>query len=129
MRYLLFILALTNFGCFANTIDMEDAIEIAEKFIKENGYTNATKASFANPLVLESIERTSDRDALLKQRFNSLKSKALGAKKNHESWLVAFDYAEFEAKKLCRVVVLNLDGSEPYIEHQSGYRSYFLSKE
>jgi hypothetical protein len=129
MRYLFLTLMLLSFNSFGEILDIKSAIKIAERFVLENGYTDTINIKFQEPLILESIERTSNRKELLNQRFNQLQRKALGAKLSEQSWFIAFDYSVFEAKKLCRVVILKLDGSEPYMAHQSGYRKYFLSTE
>jgi len=118
-----------SFSCFAETLTMNDAIKIAERFIVENGYTEAININFKDPLELESMEFTSEREKLLKYRFGQLRSKAIGAKKTSESWHIAFDFSEFESKEICRVVILKLDGSLPHMAHQSGSRSYFLGFE
>lgn len=127
--YLLILLFFSSFNLFAKELNRIEAIALAERFILENGYTNAKAVELKSTLALESIELSDDKAELIKRRFNSLNRKAIGAKKDHESWSVAFDYARIKSDKLCRVVVFRLDGSDIFMAHQSGLKHFFVAKE
>ena len=129
MRFTMLILMFFNFHCFAKQLDIAEATILAERFVLENGYTNETNLKFDKPLSLESIEQSSDKNELLKLRFNKLEKQSLAAIKDKESWIVAFDYVDSQPRKFCRLVIVKLDGSEVHIAHQTGKRSYFLNIE
>ena len=68
---------------------------------------------------------------MLGQRHNTLRPKAIGAKRGRrgdkDGWSIAFDYATAVrgGRDSCRVVTMNSDGSNIRIEHVDGIRSYF----
>ncbi len=116
----------------AQVLSKESVVELAEKFIAENGYTDLPRESAKASLDRESLEWTSDRESMLQQRANTLKPKAIGAKKgrrgNKSGWSVAFDYAASSPTnpETCRVVTMNEDGSDTRVEHVDGIRRVFV---
>ena len=127
-----FFMALACFCAHAaESITMQAAVEIAEQFVAKNGYTNAPESDIKDVLDNESIERTADRRDRMKLRFNTILSKAIGAKKGRrnssEGWSIAFDYtSENGSSNNCRVVTMNSAGNDIRIEHVDGIRSYFI---
>jgi hypothetical protein len=105
-------------------ISSERAVEIAERFVRENGYTDAPDSAIRSQLDLESIEWTNDRTELLKARRNTLQPKAIGVKATDGGWGVAFDYVSHPGS--CRVVTMEKDGSQIRMKHQDGIREYWL---
>src|SRR5262245_59655886 len=59
-----------------------EAIQAAEKFIADNGYTDLPPIADKTKLAYESVEWASDSDELLKQRHNTLERKAYGLRNN-----------------------------------------------
>ena len=112
-------------------LTMEAAVAIAETFVAENGYTNLPESGLKKVLVSERIERKSDRQAQVAQRFNSLLPVAIGARhgRRNESagWSVAFDYSSKPGNPAaCRVVTMAANGSDIRVEHVDGFRQYFV---
>jgi hypothetical protein len=105
------------------------AIKMAELFVLQNGYTDAPANEIKKKLDHESIEYANDREDLLQQRFNTLNRKAIGVRKGKfgkPDWSVAFDYVDTKLKDTCRVVTMDIDGSNIRVEHKEGIRSYFV---
>ena len=115
---------------YAGEITKKKAIETAEVFILQNGYTDAPFDKIKDNLDFESIEFHRNREDMLKFRFNTLKRKAIGVKRvqkgDRTRWSVAFDYVEEDTPDICRVVTMNPDGSGIRVEHVDGIRSYFV---
>ncbi len=98
------------------------AIEFAEKFIAQNGYTDLPPDK--ENLAHESIEWESNLDEMLKMRHDSLERKAFGIsrgrKGNSVGWTVVFKYksaSDRATSKNGRAVTMNLDGSKARVEH------------
>lgn len=94
------------------------AIEFAEKFIAQNGYTDLSPNR--EKLAYESIEWGSNVDEMLRTRHNTLERKAFGIsperKGNSAGWTVVFKYKN-SSKKNGRAVTMDLDGSKARVEH------------
>ncbi|MGH6754048.1 MAG: hypothetical protein ACREO0_00455 [Pseudoxanthomonas sp.] len=116
----------------AQALSRENAVALAEKFVAENGYTNAAPSRIKDRLDSESIEWASNRDEILRLRFNTLQPIAIGAKHGRKGvetgWSIAFDYVSGTPgeRDACRVVTLDSDGSNMRIEHVGGIRKYFF---
>lgn len=67
-----------------------EAIKLAEQFIIEQGYTDAKPDQSYHLIVLEKSEFATDTTRILKDRFNSVKRKAIGVKEHGNSWTVGF---------------------------------------
>lgn len=107
-----------------DVIASERAVELAERFARENGYTDAPDSVIKSKLDFESIEWSDGRDEMLKGRRNTLRAKAVGVKADDGGWGVAFDYANQGGG--CRVVTMQKDGSELRMQHKDGVREYWL---
>ena len=135
MKKLLFTLFLAALvspqSAWAQALSQKAAVAWAEKFIVQNGYTNAAPSQIKQRLDFESIERADSRDEMLRQRHNTLQPKAIGAKKGRKGakagWSIAFAYVPSVrgGRDLCRVVTMDADGSNIRIEHVDGIRNYF----
>ena|SRR5258708_2060431 len=94
------------------------AVALAEQFIAQNGYTDLppdkTKLSY------ETIEWERDVDRMLHQRHDTLERHAYGIlrgrKGSEPGWTVVFCY-KAHCGATGRAVTMNLDGSEPRVEH------------
>ena len=114
----------------AQAISRATAVDLAEKFIARNGYTNLSRQQVSPNLDSESLELDNSREKTLERRFNTLKPKAIGIKKGargrHNGWSVAFEYAKDDAdSRTCRVVTMDEDGKNMVVQHVDGIRSYF----
>lgn len=125
----------TACACFsahaAERITVQAAVKVAEEFVANNGYTNAPASDVKSLLDKERIEWTADRRDQMRQRFNTLSPKAIGAKPGRrgstDGWSVAFDYAPGKGSaETCRVVTMDGAGSDIQVEHVDGIRNYFL---
>src|SRR5262245_53743607 len=59
-----------------------EAIQVAEKFIADNGYTDLPPIADETKITYETVERASSTDELLKQRYNTLERRAYGLRYN-----------------------------------------------
>lgn len=105
-------------------LSQQEAVELAETHIRQNGYTAAPESDVKAQLDLESIEFSSKRAVLLKSRRNTLKPKAIGIKPTPTGWGVAFDYVAHPEN--CRVVTMRRNGNAIRVEHQDGIRNYWI---
>jgi len=71
----------------------EEAIDIAEKFVAEQGYTAQTEPVNLHKILFEPGEFATDTAELVKMRHNMIKSPAYGAKlyKKKTAWCVGFE--------------------------------------
>lgn len=109
------------------SLSREKAVTLAERFIRENGYTDAPDSAVVLNLTHESLEWTADRKELLMTRRNTLVANAIGIKANNGGWGVAFDYVDHPGN--CRVVIMQHDGSKIRMQHQDGVRTYWVGLE
>lgn len=109
---------------YGQNLSRERAVKLAERFVRENGYTDAPDSAIRPLLAYESIEWAEDRIELLKSRRNTLVSMAIGIKANEGGWGVAFDYVSHPGN--CRVVTMLKDGSKMRMQHQDGIRDYWV---
>jgi hypothetical protein len=105
-------------------ISCDEAVILAERFVRENGYTNAPESALRPQLDHESIEWEADRTAILRSRKNTLRPTAIGIKASGGGWGVAFDYVDHPGS--CRVVTMKKDGSKMRMQHQDGMREYWV---
>ena len=119
-------------SAWGQSLSQKAAVALAEKFIVQNGYTNASPDRIKPQLDFESLERAESRGEILRQRHNTLRPKAIGAKMGRKGskagWSIAFDYGPSApgGRDLCRVVTMDSDGSHIRIEHVDGVRSHFV---
>lgn len=118
----------------AQAISKAAAVELAEKFIARNGYTKLPRDQISPKLDPESLEFGDSREKQLALRFNTLKPKAIGvkrgARKNKDGWSVAFDYVDGGSNSSeCRVVTMDENGKNLFVQHSDGRRSYFAGFE
>ena len=73
-------------------VSRERAVEIAEQFLQENGYTDAPDSLIKSQLDHESVELARSRAELLEWRRNTLRPRAIGVSATDDGWGVAFDY-------------------------------------
>ncbi|MEO8573004.1 MAG: hypothetical protein ABI481_03470 [Pyrinomonadaceae bacterium] len=99
------------------------AVELAETFIAENGYTDLLPSK--EHLAYESIEWEPKVDEMLRMRHDTLEGKAFGIadgrKGKSAGWTVVFKYtnsSDQQTRKNGRAVTMNSDGSEARVEHK-----------
>jgi hypothetical protein len=103
-------------------LTQSEAVDLAEQFIAQNGYTDLppdkTKLSY------ETIEWESNVDRMLQERHDTLERRAYGVRRGRKGgkpgWTVVFRYKhplDSQARSTGRAVTMNLDGSEPRVEH------------
>jgi hypothetical protein len=103
-------------------LTQSQAVELAERFIAQNGYTDLPPDK--RKLSHETIEWESDVDTMLQQRHDTLERRAYGfrsGRKGRESgWTVVFRYKHPRDPRMQskgRAVTMNLDGSKARVEH------------
>lgn len=126
---------IANMGCShapAPAISKQQATELAEAFVAENGYTNLPANKAKAVLDRAAMELSHSREDLLKQRFNMLKPKAIGIRLDSgndksRGWSVAFDFVSPppQYKDYCRIVTMNEDGEGTHLVHEGVICSYF----
>jgi hypothetical protein len=96
------------------------AIEIAEKFVRDNGYTDHVPPD-SSKLTAESIE-WEERNDWIAGRHNTLRPRARGyLKRGHNQssgWLVGFDYFEPSGRGHGRAVTMDEHGGSLRVEHK-----------
>ena len=103
-------------------LTQSEAVSLAERFIAQNGYTDLPPDK--SKLTHETIEWESDIDKTLQHRHDTLERRAYGVqsgRKGRESgWTVVFRYKHPGGRLMRsngRAVTMNIDGSEPRVEH------------
>ncbi len=99
-------------------LTQSEAVQLAETFIIENGYTDLPATT--GKLVPESLQFEWDnKDAVVQDRHDMLERKAVDSGGGKDTgWSVVFRYAHNPDKNRGRVVTLNSDGSNIRIQHQ-----------
>jgi hypothetical protein len=99
-----------------------EAVQFAEQFITQNGYTDQQPDK--TKLAYERIEWESNLDEMLKQRHDTLERRAYGVRRERKNgfpgWTVVFRYkhpTNRRERRIGRAVTLNLDGSDARVEH------------
>jgi len=106
-----------------------EAVTFAEQFIAQNGYTDL--APDKTKLSYETIEWESNVDRMLKERHGTLQRRAYGIVRGRKGgsagWTVVFRYThpiDRRARSTGRAVTMNLNGSEPRVEHVDFFLRY-----
>src|SRR4051812_37083085 len=92
------VMFLISSTLFAQKLSQEQAIELAEKFIADNGFTLA-EPNKAN-LFFEMFEETKDTEEILKQRRNSLHPKAFCISNDGDGWDIGFLSTQIKIENL-----------------------------
>lgn len=118
----------------ADKITKEQAVKLAEDFIKRNGYTTfpADKSKLSYEL-FDNLENNAD--SILKRRYNTLQSKAFCISHGNGKWDVGFLSTDVNIKKLNslqiqsdlsgRAVIVSDNGEEIRIAHKTPLFSHF----
>jgi hypothetical protein len=107
-------------------IDARQAVQIAERFVRENGYTDFIPDD-PRQLVPESMEFSRDRRDWLKGRHNTLKPKAVGYRKGSRNdpkgWTVGFALVKPSdaTRAVGRAVTMDTRGRSVRVEHMGFY--------
>ena len=103
-------------------LTQSEAVELAERFIAQNGYTDLPPDK--TKLFYESIEWESNVDKMLEQRHDTLERHAYGFRSGRKGgepgWTVVFRFKhadDEQTRSTGRAVTMNLDGSKPRVEH------------
>lgn len=100
-------------------LDEQTAIQAAEKFIADNGYTDLPPLKDPRQLTNESLEWESDPEKKLEFRRNTLERKAYSISpngKNGPGWTVGFR-TKNGGTKTGRAVTMDSDGGNIRVEH------------
>lgn len=112
----------------------EQAIELAEQFVIDNGYTNlpADKSKLSYEL-FDSNENNVD--SILKRRYNSLHPKAFCITERNNRWDIGFlstgvdlsklDSIQFQSNLTGRAIIVMRNGKEIRIAHKTPLFSLF----
>ncbi len=113
--------SITTFAQNKTTLNQKQAVEIAEKFVAANGYTETLASRTAN-LYLEEGEGASNLKNILAARFNSIETRAVFALvqevDGQSFWVVRFLFREERIEddfELGREVRVSLDGSKVWM--------------
>lgn len=126
----LFSLRLTN-----KTMSVEEAVNRAEIFVRDNGYTIVLVKNTKN-LSYELFDyREPNDDSILIRRHNTLQSKAFCYIRDKNEWYIGFlsssvnldqlDSIEINSNLAGRAVIVNDNGKEIRIAHKTPLFSYF----
>ena len=103
-------------------LSQAEAVALAEQFVAQNGYTDL--APDKTKLSSETIEWESNVDRMLQERHGTLERRAYGIVRGRKGgsagWTVVFRYThpiDRHARSTGRALTMNLDGSEPRVEH------------
>ncbi len=127
MRYRIALSLLSSIGLLSVTnvlalesVTCEDAVQIAEKFIKQQGYTDEPVSITDDELVFESMEWRDNPKEMFAKRKGTLKPKAIGAFENDpRQWEVAFSYTNPSAESWRgRAVRVEKKTKYALVEHQ-----------
>lgn len=100
-------------------LDEQTAIQAAERFIADNGYTDLPPLKDARQLTYESLEWESDPEKMLQHRHDTLERKAYSISphsKNGPGWTVGFRLKNGDTKT-GRAVTMDKDGGNIRVEH------------
>lgn len=136
---LLFMLLLGSFSWKMKTaakITQDEAIRLAEAFVKRNGYTAAPADTSEYKLTFELFDRyEKNTAAVLNKRHNSLNPKAFCITYTDNQWNVGFLAATIHAEQLDsfeqnsnlpgRAVIVSDDGKEISMAHKDPLFSQF----
>jgi len=102
-----------------------EAVAFAEQFIAQNGYSDLPPDK--TKLSCETIEWEGNVDRMLQERHDTLERHAYGVRRGRKGgdpgWTVVFRY-KGHAGATGRAVTMNLDGSEPRVEHIDFFLRY-----
>ena len=94
----------------ARLMTTEKAVALAEKWVAEQAYTSDTAAVKINNIVFEEGEFATDTLKIIKNRHNTIRTQAIGAKVYGEkSWAVGFPHIEKE-NNVVRAVLIDSIG-------------------
>lgn len=132
------VLIILGLSCDLKTkepITKEEAIQLAEQFIIDNGYTNlpADKSKLSFELFDQNKINV---DSILKHRYNTLKPKAFCISEDKDLWNVGFlsnkvdlnrlDSIQRQSNLSGRAVIVMKDGKAIRIAHKTPLFSYFI---
>lgn len=103
------------------------AIDLAEQFIKYQGYTSTKVNRTFKELQLEPTEYSTTPEGILKIRQNQLFNDAFGARKfmNGKKWAVGFEYTD-QIENICRYVSMDSLGNNIKVETNDTNLSWFV---
>jgi len=106
-------------------ISEKEAIQIAEEFVKVQGYTNVPASAPKEEIIFEFMDIGKAED-ILQYRRGTLNPQAVGARQEGSNWLVGFRYAKLKPERdTGRAVRMNRNGENPRIVHEDIFLSFF----
>jgi hypothetical protein len=129
MRHALLVIASLIIACPATSAELSksQALDLAELFILENGFTDASANEVKSALESKGIAWTDESQNKLIHHVFTVQPKAIGIKPWYpwagEGWSVAFlrTKADPSTEYNCRVVTMKRDGSDIQIMHKNGH--------
>lgn len=116
IRFFTIIILFLLLGCSASKIPQEQAVQIAENFIKQHGYTDAEVKIDTNLIVANIGEAHMTKVEILKLRYNTLEPKMVFKSKSMGRWTFGFRITADSSRY--RIVKLRGSGKKIWIDHQ-----------
>lgn len=104
------------FGCSAKRITDNQAAQIAEYFIIEQGYTNLPVKMDSTRIVPNFGEETMAKSGIIALRYNTLKPNAIFKRYKMGKWTFGFQSVQDSSRY--RIVKLKENGKKIWIDHQ-----------
>ncbi|QKE62488.1 hypothetical protein HNE05_03640 [Aquipseudomonas campi] len=133
MRTVLLLISTLLISVTANSAELSksEALDLAELFILENGFTDASAKEVKSILESKGITWTDESQKKLIHHVFTVHPKAIGIKPWYpwagEGWSVAFLRTKTDpsTEYNCRVVTINANGSNIQIMHKNGHCKTF----
>jgi len=108
-------------------VSKEKAIQLAEDFVRWQGYTSAPTEVTLEEALFEENEFATSIENLMKVRQNSLKGKSIGVRQfnNKTQWAIAFDFVEESEDGQCRCVIMDTLGETVFMKPGNTFIQWF----
>ena len=103
-------------SCGTARLSEIQAIQLAENYVQEQGYTNKDVQKDSTTFDIGFTEQLMDLEGIQSMRFNTLKPKAAFHGKTFGKWTVGFRLIQDSTR--FRVVNVSRNGKKIYLEHQ-----------
>jgi len=109
------------------SVSNEEAVKLAEDFVRWQGYTNTPTDLTLEEALFETDEFATSIEKLMDIRQNTLQGKAIGVKQfdNQSKWAVAFDFVEGNEEGQCRCVIMDTLGESVYMKPGNTFIGWF----
>ena len=110
------LIPIFSMSCGTARLSKSEAIELAEKYVLEQGYTDKEIVIDSTQLDLDLFENRANKNGVLKLRHNTLEPAASFSSKGLRRWTVGFRNVRDTTR--FRVVVIPRNGKKIRMEHQ-----------